>query len=210
MLRLLDLFCGAGGCSAGYARAGFDVVGVDIKPQPRYPFEFHCGDALEFAREHGHKFDVIHASPPCQAHSSLTALTSTKEHLDLIPETRELLKELGKPYLIENVPGSPLINPVVLCGTQFDLGVARHRLFESNVPLEGRGDCDHTGRELYTVLTKSCRTIGDMRGPSSHEKGKEVMGVDWMTQYELGLAIPPAYTEWLGRQLVDAFAATAL
>jgi len=160
-------------------------------------------DALEYLREHGHEFNAIHASPPCQAHSSLTALTSTREHLDLIPETRELLRQSGKPYIIENVPGSPLINPVTLCGTEFGLGVARHRLFESNVPLTGHGKCNHAGRQLYTVLTKSCRTIGDMRGPSSHEQGKKAMGVDWMTQFELGLSIPPAYTQFIGEQMKE-------
>ena len=203
-MKLLDLYCGAGGAGMGYNRAGFEVVGVDIKPQPNYPFEFVQADALEYLREHGHKFDVIHASPPCQAHSSLTVLTSTKEHMDLIPATREALQKTGKPYIIENVPGAPLLDPLTLCGTEFGLGVARHRLFESNMMLTGHGKCNHAGKELYTVLTKSCRVIGDMRGPSSHEQGKKAMGVDWMTQFELGLAIPPAYTEFLGLQLQSA------
>ena len=200
-MKLLDLYCGAGGAGMGYHRAGFEVVGVDIKPQPNYPFKFIQADALEYLREHYHEFDVIHASPPCQAHSSLTALTSTLKHLDLIPETREMLRATGKPYVIENVVGAPLENPVTLCGTEFGLGVARHRLFESNVPLTGHGKCNHVGLQLYTVLTKSCRKIGDMRGPSSHEQGKKAMGIDWMTQFELGLSIPPAYTQFVGEQL---------
>ena len=199
--RLLDLFCGAGGAGMGYHLAGFEVVGVDINLQPRYPFKFHQDDALEYLRQHGHEFDAIHASPPCQAHSSLTALTSTKTHLDMIPATRAELDRTGKVWVIENVPGSPLVSPVQICGTAFGLKVARHRMFESNVSIVGTGSCSHKGKELYTVLTKSCRVIGDMRGPSCHQTGKEAMGVDWMTQMELGEAIPPAYTEFLGLQL---------
>lgn len=185
----------------GYHRAGFEVTGVDIKPQPRYPFAFIEADALDYLRAHGHEYDVIHASPPCQAHSSLTKLTSTREHKDLIPETRNALIASGKPYVIENVAGAPLISPFMLCGTMFGLKVARHRLFESNMFFMTPGTCDHSG-DLVTVLTKSCRRIGDMRGPSCHEKGKEAMGIDWMTQFELGLAIPPAYTEWIGEQIM--------
>jgi DNA (cytosine-5)-methyltransferase 1 len=185
----------------GYHLAGFEVVGVDIKPQPNYPFKFIQGDALKYLAAHGHEFDAIHASPPCQVHSAMTRFSSTKEHIDLIPQTRELLQQSGKPYIIENVPGSPLINPVTLCGTEFGLGVARHRLFESNVPLTGHGKCNHAGQQLYTVLTRSCRKIGDMRGPSSHDIGKKAMDVGWMTQFELGLSIPPAYTKFLGEQM---------
>ena len=180
----------------GYHRAGFEVVGVDINPHPNYPFEFHQADALYFPLN---GFDVIHASPPCQAHSSLTSLTSTKTHVDLIPETRRRIQ--GYPYVIENVPHSPLINPIILCGTNFGLAVARHRLFESNLLIVGHNGCNHNSRQLYTVLTKSCRKIGDMRGKSSHSIGKRAMGIDWMTQFEMGLAIPPAYTEHIGNQI---------
>lgn len=204
--KILDLFCCAGGAAVGYARAGFEVVGVDNKPQKNYPFKFYQADAVEFLKTYGHEFDAVHASPPCQAHSSLTKLTSQREHIDLIPQTREALTELGKPWIIENVPGSPLRNPIMLCGTNFGLGVARHRCFESNVDLKGHDSCDHTGKELYTVLSKSCRPVGDLRAKSSHEIGKRAMGVDWMTQYELGMAIPPAYTEYLGRQLIAKLA----
>lgn len=103
----MDLFCGAGGCSMGYHRAGFEVVGVDLHPQKRYPFEFHQADAIKFCREHGHEFDAIHASPPCQAHSALRALQKGKVYPDLIPATRAAVAATGKPYVIENVPGAP-------------------------------------------------------------------------------------------------------
>jgi len=173
---------------------------VDIKPQPHYPFEFHQADALEYPLD---GFDVIHASPPCQAHSSLTSMTSAKNHRNLIPETRDALIATKKLWVIENVPGAPLLSPVTLCGTSFGLMVARHRIFESNVFLVGTPKCCHKGKVLYTVLTKSCRPIGDMRGTSSHETGKIAMDVKWMTQFELGEAIPPAYTEYIGKQLIE-------
>lgn len=135
-MRLLDLFCGAGGAAMGYHRAGFEVVGVDIKPQPRFPFEFHQGDALEFCERHGHEFDAIHASPPCQAFTSLRNSWNAKTHPNLLPQTRELLYRCGRRFVIENVPGAPLVNPFLLCGTMFRLGcegaeLRRHRYFES-------------------------------------------------------------------------------
>lgn len=201
LVRILDLFCGAGGAGEGYRRAGFDVTGVDIAPQPRNPHRFVQADALEFLRAHGHEYDAVHASPPCQRFSSLTALTSTKEHPDLIAPLRELLRASGKPWVIENVRGAPLENATMLCGTLFGLSVARHRYFETSFRLPKVRPCSHKGKELYTVLTKSCRKIGDMRGPSSHAIGKRAMGIDWMTQAELGEAIPPAYTAWIGQTL---------
>ena len=134
--RILDLFSGAGGAGMGYSRAGFDVVGVDIAFQKNYPFTFHQGDALEFCREHGHEFDAIHASPPCQAFTALRTMPNAKEHKDLLTPTRELLQEMGLPYVIENVPGAPMHNYVMLCGSMFGLGCAdaelrRHRHFET-------------------------------------------------------------------------------
>ena len=146
--KLLDLYCCGSGAGYGYEQAGYDVTGVDIEPQPKHRGKFIQADAIEYLKAHFHEYDVIHASPPCQAHSSLTALTSTKEHLDLIPATREALRKIGKPYIIENVPGAPLLDPLTLCGTEFGLGVARHRLFESNMPLTGHGKCNHAGKEL--------------------------------------------------------------
>lgn len=137
--RLLDLFCGAGGAGEGYRSAGFDVTGVDNRPMPRNPHNFIQADALEYLRDHGHEFDAIHASPPCQAHSSLKSMPNAKHHVSLIEPVRELLKATGKPYVIENVVGAPLIHPVMLCGTMFGLGVRaaraelrRHRLFETS------------------------------------------------------------------------------
>jgi len=135
--KLLDLFCGAGGAGMGYYRAGFDVVGVDIKCQPRYPFEFIQADALAYIAAHGWEYDAIHASPPCQSHSRITPKYALHRHVDLIPHTRFFLEALGLPYVIENVAGAraTLRNPIMLCGSQFGLKVYRHRLFESNVLL---------------------------------------------------------------------------
>ncbi|MHC5062180.1 MAG: DNA cytosine methyltransferase, partial [Planctomycetota bacterium] len=129
--RLLDLFCGGGGAAMGYHRAGFEVVGVDIIPQPKYPFKFVQADALMYAVAFGRQYDVIHASPPCQAYSSITPDTS--KHKTMIAITRRVLQWMGKPYIIENVPGArrELVNPLMLCGTMFDVNVIRHRYFES-------------------------------------------------------------------------------
>jgi DNA (cytosine-5)-methyltransferase 1 len=131
-VKLLDTYCGAGGCAVGYHRAGFEVVGVDINPQPRFPFEFHQGDAIEYIREHGHEFDVIHASPPCQRFSEATPMERRDKHPDLIAPTREAMQATGKPYVIENVENAraELANPVKLCGTMFGLPIWRHRYFE--------------------------------------------------------------------------------
>jgi DNA (cytosine-5)-methyltransferase 1 len=150
---LLDLFSGAGGSAVGYDRAGFDVVGVDIEKQPHYPFQFVQADALEYLRECGHCFDVIHCSPPCQAWSALKHL-SKREHPQLIEPTRQLLREISKPYIIENVVGAPLIAPVLLCGSMFGLQTScgaqlrRHRLFECNYLLMSPGECQHGERTL--------------------------------------------------------------
>src|SRR5262245_51529083 len=135
-MRLLDLFCGAGGAAVGYDRAGFRVVGIDIEPQPRYPFDFLQGDAMEWVQRMAHAFDAIHASPPCQAYSA-TKVLNKKAYPAMIEPLRIILKETGKPYVIENVPGAPLINPVRLNGFLFDMNTDRERWFECNfdVPL---------------------------------------------------------------------------
>ena len=135
--RLLDLFCGAGGAAMGYHRAGFEVVGVDNRPQPNYPFEFWQRDALLVLRTcDPFDFDAIHASPPCQAFTAYQRTCNVGDYPDLIAPVRELLKATGLPYVIENVHGAPLLESVVLCGSQFDLDVQRHRLFETNWPLD--------------------------------------------------------------------------
>lgn len=200
-LKLLDLFCCAGGAGMGYARAGFEVVGVDINAQPRYPFAFHQGDALEFLFEHGHKFDAVHASPPCQAYSETRKIQSSA-HPELIPPTRAALKRLGLPWVIENVPGSPLIDPVELCGAMFGLYTYRHRLFETNFPVTVPVHLEHAAQQAKMGRPPKegdfIHVVGNFSGV---EYAKKAMGIDWMNRNEMSQAIPPAYTEYLGRQL---------
>lgn len=207
-LRLLDLFCGAGGSAMGYHRAGFEVVGVDIKPQKHYPFEFHQADAMTYPLE---GFDVIHASPPCQAHSALRHLRPEKSYECFIERTRERLMLWGGPWIIENVPAAPLRNPITLCGSSFGLRVRRHRLFESNVFLKSL-PCNHKGQGRPTdVSGTGGRRInrkpndhgGNTNKPRNIEEASMAMGIDWMTRYELSQAIPPAYCEFIGRQLME-------
>lgn len=218
--RLLDLFSCAGGAAMGYSRAGFDVVGVDIDPQHRYPFEFHQADAIEYVIEHGHEFDAIHASPPCQAYS-ITANAHTVNHPDLLEPTRDALIEVGQPYVIENVEGAPLLNPVRLCGTMFglsapdvdgvELQLQRHRLFETSFPVGlAPAPCAHDSRPIAGSYKGSRhrkpehRDNPERRGgytPAVSVRGA-LLGIDWMNEHELAQAIPPVYTEWLGRQLL--------
>jgi DNA (cytosine-5)-methyltransferase 1 len=209
--RLLDLFCGAGGAAMGYHRAGFEVVGVDIKPQPHYPFAFIRGDALEVIRlatdaEH---FDVIHASPPCQAYTSMRHLgkRAGEGAPDLVDATRDALEATGVPWVMENVMGSPLRNPLTLCGSTFLLEVRRHRLFESSHLLFG-SPCQHGAMPRpIAVYGDHPQQPGDKtyrvnRARTLHE-GQRAMGIDWMPWKSLTQAIPPAYTEWIGRQLLQ-------
>lgn len=203
--RLLDLFCGAGGASVGYARAGFEVVGVDLESQPNYPYEFHRANALLFPLA---GFDAIHASPPCQ---SFTAYRRKGHGVgdgypDLIAPVRAKLRTNGRPYVIENVPGAPLEEPIRLCGSSFGLDVRRHRLFEADHSLIAL-PCDHswqtprfpaaTNRKPNSRCTVE---IGVWRIPLDVQR--RAMGIDWMTLEELSEAIPPAYTEHIGRQLL--------
>lgn len=200
--RMLDLFCCQGGASAGYVAAGFDVVGVDIDPQPRYPYRFIQADALDYLAENAQHFDAIHASPPCQAFTLCQRLQGN-EHPDLIGPVRELLEDAYKPYVIENVAGAPLIAPTLLCGAMFGLRTYRHRLFESDVPLAAPPHPDHT-----TPTTKMGRPVRD--GENMHVVGnfagvalaRDVMEMPWASRDGLREAIPPAYTEHLGRQLL--------
>jgi DNA (cytosine-5)-methyltransferase 1 len=212
--RLLDLFCGAGGAAVGYHRAGFEVIGVDIKPQPRYPFRFIQGNALDVLG-YGHgmsdapfKFDLIHASPPCQAFTALRTAWNAKPHEDLLTPTRECLIKLGVPFVIENVPGSPMTNNVTLCGTMFGLGVGnaelrRHRLFETSWAFAGlMPRCGH-GQRPITIGVYGQHGRDRRRSVQtffSVEDGKVAMGIDWMKGDELSQSIPPAYTEFIGKE----------
>jgi len=204
--RLLDLFCGAGGAAMGYHRAGFDVVGVDIKPQPHYPFEFHQADALTFPLD---GFDAIHASPPCQAYSTMTKRWArSDEHPDLIGPVREHLEAIEAPFVIENVVGAPLYNATMLCGSMFGLGaegyqLRRHRLFEPHgFDIWPPAGCNHEGQALpvYGHPGGSSKRDGlKFPGTSAWKAG---MGIDWMTTPELTESIPPAFTEWIGARLI--------
>jgi hypothetical protein len=201
----LDLFCKAGGASAGYERAGIMMVGVDIEPQPHYRGEFHQADALTFLAEFGGYFDFVHASPPCPGYSMLRNQHHNTHPL-LIEPTRTALRALGKPYVIENVVGAPLVNPIRLCGEMFALGVIRHRLFESNTALTAPAHITHRGRVRgwrHGIYHDGpyVAPYGEGGGKGSTEEWANAMGIDWMTRDELRDAIPPAYTEHIGHQL---------
>lgn len=231
--RLLDLFCCEGGAAVGYDRAGFDVVGVDINPQPRYPFEFHQGDALTFLIQHGHEFDVVHASPPCQGYTIATAgnPTARAKHQRLIAATRELLIVTGRPWVIENVElaKSQMQEPTLLCGRMFGLGAEdedgmplvldRHRLFESNIPLEAPAHPKHGTEQVAGVYGGSRRSSKpnatpaddrysaryERRGgyvPRSKRVQQALLGIDWMTVKGMQESLPPVYTEHVGTQLM--------
>lgn len=199
--RLLDLFCGAGGCAAGYVRAGFEVHGVDNRPQPRYLLSgassFTQAGALEYLAAHGREYDAIHASPPCQAYSRATAWRGDRaNHPDLIDPVRELLMASGVPWVIENVEcaGRLMRSPVLLCGTMFGLRVRRHRMFEFFA---------------WHALTPDCRHVSDdysfdHGGKQAESVYRDAMGCGWMTVHEARQAIPPAYTEFVGKQLLNA------
>lgn len=211
---LLDLFCGVGGAGVGYERAGFDVIGVDIAPQFDYPFTMFMCDALRFLdtiKTKGHRYDAIHASPPCQASSALTKGTNKgREYVQLIPETRRLLVATGKPFVIENVQGSDLRRDLTLCGEMFGLDVIRHRYFEvSGFPAEAPPHKAHRGRvkgwrhgvfydgPYYAVY-------GQGGGKGTVEEWKAAMGIDWTDDRKaIAEAIPPAYTEHIGHQLME-------
>jgi DNA (cytosine-5)-methyltransferase 1 len=229
--RLLDLFCGAGGAAMGYHRAGFDVVGVDIEPQPNYPYEFIQADALR-TEEYGYpsrvliaaEFDAIHASPPCQSFTAYRRTGNVGYYPDLIDPTRRLLQATGLPWVMENVVCDLLIDPVLYCGTMLDppLEIQRHRLFETNWDLEPPiWPCRHklNGRDRYpggrskqrtgksTGLVRATIEIGSWDIPLRTQQ--QAMGIDWMTLEELSEAIPPAYTEFIGAQLLAHIRAVA-
>lgn len=213
---LIDLYCGAGGAAKGYHQAGFDVIGVDLYPQPRFPFQFLQADVLADPRVAAliAVADGVHASPTCQAHTAMKSMHNAKAHLDLIPGTRALLKASGKPWIMENVDGAPLIDPVRLCGSMFDLGadggwLERHRDFEASFPISAPGPCRHRKPTIGIygghVRDRRRRDGSADRGLQdwTQATGNAAMGVDWMTLAELSQAIPPAYTRHLGAQLLE-------
>lgn len=207
---MLDLFCGAGGAGMGYHRAGFDVVGVDIKPQFDYPFTFICGDALTVLAEYGHAFAAIHASPPCQASTALTKGTNRgRRYVNLIPATRELLASFDVPTVIENVQGAKVRRDATLCGEMFGLDVIRHRYFEVNgADIVQPEHKPHRGRVRGWRHGKYfdgpyLAVYGDGGGKGSVAEWQAAMGIDWTDDRKaIAEAIPPAYTEHIGRQLL--------
>jgi hypothetical protein len=215
--RLLDLFCGAGGAGVGYHRAGCEVVGVDINPQLDYPYTCVITDALDYLANHWRHFDAIHASPPCQASSALTKGTNQgRTYLNLIPETRRLLKATGLPTIIENVQGSDLRRDMTLCGEMFGLEVIRHRYFEldgfdftppTHKPHRGRV----RGWRHGTYYNGPYLAVyGEGGGKGSVPEWQAAMGIDWTYDRKaIAEAIPPAYTEFIGTQLLDALEVAA-
>lgn len=203
-MKLLDLFCGAGGAAAGYALAGWHVTGVDLRPQHRYPLmDLIQGDALAVLDDLAfcRTFDAIHASPPCQRYSVATPADRRHRHPDLVATVRVALDRTGVPYVIENVPGAPLRPDVILCGSMFGLDVQRHRLFESNTGIRTPLECRHTGDALSVYGHAPQRWRGGTRTPVSFAEAGAAMGVEWMSSAEIVQAIPPVYTEHLGRLL---------
>lgn len=208
-MRLLDLFCGAGGSAVGYYRAGFtDIVGVDIVNQPHYPFNMYVADAIDFVASNDLSgFDLIHASPPCQAYSVSTAMwRGTNDYPDLVEPTRLMLQDSGIPYVIENVPGAPLGYSITLCGSTLGLPrIRRHRHFETFWPMMSPG-CDHSRlREPLSVSGHSEHGSGynARKLPHGLAARAEAMGIDWMTRDELSEAIPPAFTKFIGEEFIN-------
>lgn len=208
--KLVDAFCGAGGAAMGYLRAGFDVVGVDIHPQPDYPGTFIQDDAIDYLKNHGHKYAVRHASPPCQASSALTKGTNQgREYLNLIPETREILALIGGPSVMENVQGSDLRRDMTLCGEMFGLGVLRHRYFELNgFPYTPPAHARHRGkvrgwRHGEYFDGPYLAVYGEGGGKGSVAEWQDAMDMHWTdNRKSIAEAIPPAYTELIGRQIM--------
>lgn len=204
--KALDLFCGAGGAARGLQMAGFHVTGVDRVMQPRYAGDaFVVGDALKPPVELDF-FDFIWASPPCQHYTmAQNAAKNRHNHPDLVDPVRRMLRQARLPYTIENVVGAPLIRPVMLCGLSFpQLKVKRHRLFESNWPLMPR-PCGNHNQDYYVIFGHECRNRrhGEAAGRKNRiAVGREAMGIDWMTRGELSESIPPAYSEYIGKQAI--------
>lgn len=217
-LRMLDLFCKAGGAAMGYYMAGFTVVGIDQDWQPNYPF-FMRREKLFQDDEHAftcwlrENFDAVHASPPCQRHSDLAKRNgNAADHPCYIKATRRILQRSGLPYIIENVEGAPLIKPTILCGTMFpQLRVIRHRLFETNWPLYAPKCSKHPLVYTFDKRKAHYGKLDEMRafvqvtggGNCTVVAARDAMGIDWMNKAELNEAIPPAFTHFIGRQLLE-------
>lgn len=193
----------------GYHQAGYEVVGVDIEPQPNYPFEHHVSDAVEFIRRHGAEFDLIHASPPCQQFSTITP--DQTKHPDLIGKTREALTATGRPWVMENVPKAPIRKDLMLCGEMFGIRVIRHRKFELSDPLmvpqpthlKHRGRATGSGRRYrgdYNIPGYYASVYGTGGGKGTVEEWQQAMQIHWTdVKRELAEAIPPAYTKYIGQ-----------
>lgn len=205
--RCLDLYCCGGGASLGYEQAGFEAVGVDIEKQPHYRGKFIQADVLEFMmdRDNWRTFDFIHASPPCQLYSKTTKQFKLKgkEYPDLVEPTRKLLQLTGLPYVIENVEGAPLIDPILLCGSMFDIPAYRHRLFESNIPLTAPEHKKHIHRVAEMGrMPKEGEFITYVGHFAGVKMVQDFTGLHWLNQKELAQSIPPQYTEYIGKQII--------
>ncbi|MEV8318011.1 SAM-dependent methyltransferase [Streptomyces sp. NPDC059900] len=199
-LTVLDVFCCQGGASMGYYLAGYDVVGVDKEDQPRYPFPFIQGDAIEYILAHGHEYDLIAGSPPCQRYTNAQRIRGNT-HPDLVGPTRAAMDATGRPWIIENVEGAPLLDTVLLCGAMFRLRTYRHRLFESSLPLGSRLHPRHLapvakmGRPVRAG--EFMHIVGNFTGA---DLAREIMAMPWASREGLREAIPPAYAKFLGDQ----------
>lgn len=223
-MKLLDLFTGGGDCAEGYRQAGFEVTGVDIVEPSNYPnnIRFIRYDALDYLEKHWHEYDVITASPPCKIHTSMMNIRidcdyQRSQHFDLVVPVRTMLQVFDKPYVIENVKASILVNPIMLCGVMFNLKVLRHRYFESSIFLEQPFHNKHMGSVNAGDYCGVYGMGGAMKidGTNERRKGsrktqdwRNAMGIDWMSRYELTQAIPPAYTYYIGRQIYETLAAS--
>jgi DNA (cytosine-5)-methyltransferase 1 len=203
-MRLLDLFCGAGGAAMGYHRAGFEVTGIDINPQPRYPFEFINGDVFEWITDDlfFRQFDAIHASPPCQDHTRTPGPVHGTAWM--LPMIRDRLSSIGVPWVLENVPGAPMRADYLLCGCMFGLGVRRERWFETSWHGFALNMAHDHRQPAHCVVGNGTPSGVLAKGiVQTPESCRAAMGIEWMSRAELSQAIPPAYTEFVGEQMID-------
>ena len=208
-MKLLDLFCGAGGAAMGYHQAGFDeIVGIDNKPQPNYPFRFIQMDVFNFYTGPWNQWNLVHASPPCQPFTCLKSVFDSTKYQNLIEQTRQYLRAIDAPYVMENVVGAPLRRDLILCAASFGLRSYRHRIFECSFPVKQPDHPPHivrvnrrkTNRRAHWNAGGFVTVIGDI----GRYVGPEAMGIDWMSGHELSQAIPPAYTKYIGQQFLQS------